>query len=267
MIRRYVINEFHDHYIETIGTKVSRKDMEVKVEDKEFSLNMQIWDVLGQKAYTAVQSRAFVGMDGALVVADLTRKETLESLESYWLPSLQKVVADAQLVFLGNKSDLGQSAQFSDNDLKEVASRYPTPDPNNYFITSAKTGENVEEAFLCMAKMMLSFQALEDPTKEIFEELLAESVLMERDKSSLIGVTDSIITDFCKEYKDKEEGMKVIREQFVRAGVTISNPTKQGINRAIDYLAEEALKFMNADSVSLMKEKWQRLVRDAREEQ
>ena len=35
LIRRYVINEFHDHYIETIGTKVSKKDIELEVDGKQ----------------------------------------------------------------------------------------------------------------------------------------------------------------------------------------------------------------------------------------
>lgn len=265
LIRRYVIDEFHDHYIETIGTKISRKDIDLKVNGREFSLNLQIWDVLGQKAYSAVQSRAFVGMDGALLVADVTRRETLDSIESYWIPSLKKVVADPYLVFLANKVDLVAREQFTMDDLSQISSKYAPSGMENHFLTSAKTGENVEKAFISIAKMMLSSQRLEDPTKEIFEELLAESVLMERDKTSLMGVTDAIITDFCKVYKDKEKGMKVLREQFIKAGVGVSNPTKPGLIKAIEYLAEEASQLMDAEAVREQKEKWLRMVRDAKE--
>ncbi|UCF08104.1 MAG: GTP-binding protein, partial [Thermoplasmata archaeon] len=118
LIRRFVIDEFHDHYIETIGTKVSRKDIDLEMEEKEYSLNLQIWDVLGQKAYSSVQSKAFVGMNGALMVCDITRKETLDSLKNYWLPALIKVVQEPKLVFLTNKVDLLVDAQFTLDDVK-----------------------------------------------------------------------------------------------------------------------------------------------------
>ncbi len=266
LIRRYVIDEFHDSYIETIGTKVSRKEIELKVDGNDYSLSLQIWDVLGQKAYSAVQSRAFIGMDGALLVSDITRKDTLESLGEYWIPTLQKVVPTAPLLFLGNKMDLTAESEFSEKDLMELAEEYSPPGDDNAFFTSAKTGKNVERAFLKIANLILSTQEMEDPTKEIFEELMAESVYMERDKTSLVGVTDAIITDFCDTYEDKDEGMKILREQFIRAGVGVSNPTKSGMLKAIDYLVEEELKFLDEETVNKKKAKWVQMVNNAKEE-
>ena len=267
LIRRYVIDEFHDSYIETIGTKISKKEIELEVNNNAFSLSLQIWDVLGQKAYSAVQSRAFVGMDGALLVADTTRSETLESLKSYWIPTLKRVVPVAPLVFLGNKSDLAEDAQFSLDDLVEFSSEQSQSDSENTFLTSAKTGVNVERAFITIAELILSSQEMEDPTKEIFEELMAESVYMERDKTSLVGVTDAIITDFCDDFEDKDEGMKILRDQFIKAGVGVSNPTKAGILKAIEYLAEEELRIMNPETVKAKKNKWIHMVNDVKDQQ
>jgi small GTP-binding protein len=266
LIRRYVIDEFHDSYIETIGTKISRKEIELEVNGMEYSLSLQIWDVLGQKAYSAVQSRAFVGMDGALLVADLTRPDTLESLESYWIPTLKRVVPVAPLVFLGNKSDLKGEIQVSLDDIVSLSSEHSQSDIESSYLTSAKTGENVEKAFLTIANMILSSQEEEDPTKEIFEELMAESVYMERDKSSLVGVTDAIITDFCDDFEDKDKGMKILREQFIKAGVGVSNPTKAGILKAIDYLVEEEMKINDPETVEARKNKWIHMVNDVKEE-
>jgi small GTP-binding protein len=266
LIRRYVIDEFHDSYIETIGTKISRKEIELEVNQNAFSLSLQIWDVLGQKAYSAVQSRAFVGMDGALLVADLTRPETIESLTSYWIPTLQKVVPVAPLVFLGNKMDLVGETVKSLNDVNTVAQEYNDSEVDNALLTSAKTGENVEKAFITIARMILSVQAEEDPTKEIFEELMAESVYMERDKSTLVGVTDTIITDFCDDFDDKDEGMRILREQFIKAGVGVSRPTKTGIKNAIELLIEDQSKRMDSEAVEAQKKKWLQMVDDAKEQ-
>ena len=266
LIRRYVIEEFHDHYIETIGTKISRKDIELKLEEREYSLNLQIWDVLGQKAYSSVQSKAFVGMNGALLVCDITRKETLESLKEYWLPTMTKVVQDPKLVFLTNKIDLLVDAQFTIDDVIEVASEYVVGDIKNCFLTSAKTGENVEEVFMSIAKMMVGQETIEDPTKEIFEELMAEGVYMEADKSSILGVVDMIITDFCREYGDKEKGMETLRGQFVKAGVEVSKPTRSGMERAVELLGEELGKIIPQYEVDHTKDKWLRMLRDSEEE-
>jgi small GTP-binding protein len=266
LIRRYVIDEFHDHYIETIGTKVSRKDIEMEIEDEEYSLNLQIWDVLGQKAYSAVQSRALVGIDGAIMVADITRKDTLDSIESYWIPTLIRVVGDAPLLFLANKMDLMKNAQFAEEDLGSIASENKQSDIKNHYLTSAKTGDNVNDAFLALSKMVLTSKNIRDPSAEIFEELMAESVFVEKDKTTLIGVTDIIITDFCNGFDNKDEAMKIIRDQFMRAGVSISNPTKTGMEKAAEYLSEEEQKFREPEKVKQRKEKWLRLIRDAKDE-
>lgn len=265
LIRRYVIDEFHDSYIETIGTKISKKEIELEVNGTEYSMSLQIWDVLGQKAYSAVQSRAFVGMDGAILVSDITRTETLESLSTYWIPTLQKVVPVAPLVFLANKSDLAYDAQFTVEDLIKMAEEHTTKGLDNAFLTSAKTGKNVEQAFKTIANLILSAQVMEDPTKEIFEELMAESVYMERDKTTLVGVTDAIIADFCDAYEDKDEGMKILREQFIRAGVGVSNPTKEGMLKAIDYLIEEVTKVLDEETVKVIRHRWVQMVNDAKD--
>ena len=154
--------------------------MELEILGKELSLSLQIWDVLGQKAYSAVQSRALVGMDGALLVADLTRKETLDSLENHWIPTLKKVVSDPHMVFLANKMDLMANSQFNLDDLGKVSVGHISSERDNYFLTSAKTGENVENAFLTMARMMLTSRKPEDPTKGIFEELMAKVYIWRR---------------------------------------------------------------------------------------
>ena len=86
------------------------------------------------------------------------------------------------------------------------------------------------------------------------------------DKSSILGVTDMIITDFCREYGDKEKGMEILRGQFVKAGVEISKPTKSGMERAVDLLGEELEKIIPQYEVDHTKDKWLRMIRDSEEE-
>ena len=115
--------------------------------------------------------------------------------------------------------------------------------------------------------MTLLHKKFEDPTRGLFEELMAESVYMESDRASLVGVADVIITDFCIGYGDEEKGMEILREHFLKAGVDASNPTKQGLLKLIENIAEEGSKFMSEEIAKERKEKWLRMVKDAKEEE
>lgn len=145
LIRKYVYDVYSDKYIGTLGTKVSKKV--VDVDNRQVTL--LIWDLMGEHEFRRIQMTAFKGTQGALVVCDLTRKETLEGFD-FWPKSLYDVAGKVPLIFLGNKSDLPDK-EISEADIKPYADRYRT----EYYITSAKTGEHVEEAFLNLARKIV----------------------------------------------------------------------------------------------------------------
>src|SRR5207237_2201408 len=105
LVRRYVFDLYEDSYVTTIGSKVTRKELRIQRPDKTVTLNMMIWDILGREGYTSLHARTFAGVHGAILVSDLTRGETLRSLEEYWIPLLFKVVDKVPLVFVCNKTD------------------------------------------------------------------------------------------------------------------------------------------------------------------
>src|SRR5512137_1702597 len=92
LVARYVVNKFDDKYIATIGTKVSRKDVQVVKPDLIINLRMMIWDILGQKEYSKIRSASLSGAQGVILVGDLSRPETIQSLENFWLKEAQGVV-------------------------------------------------------------------------------------------------------------------------------------------------------------------------------
>lgn len=153
LIRKFVEDQFDDNYIFTIGTKVTRKEITVEKDSEEIVVNMVIWDILGQTDYHRTQSEAFIGAAGALIVCDLTRKETLESLEKYWVPQFEKVVGKVPRIFLGNKSDL--KAKFSRAEFLETVRKLESSGETIAYQTSAKTGKNVANAFQSLAKKMV----------------------------------------------------------------------------------------------------------------
>jgi len=116
-------------------------------------LSLQIWDIAGQKAFKGVHPSYYRGAEGALAVCDVTRKETLENT-SNWLAGLYKVVGDVPVLLLVNKYDLRAQATFSEREVNAVAARYKTP----YYLTSAKTGHNVEVAFRTLAEIIMGLK-------------------------------------------------------------------------------------------------------------
>lgn len=262
LVRRYVFDQFDDAYISTIGSKVTRKEITIPQGDKEVDLNFMIWDILGREGYTAIHARTFAGVHGAILVSDLTRKETLGSLERYWIPLLFKVVEYVPLVFTCNKSDLTDQTTYELYDLKRVASRYnfgledALPDDlSTSYSTSAKGGDNVESTFESLGHMVLSEQIPEDPIKDMYESLVAMGIEKETDKGTVIGALDSIFVDVCEEFEDDRVAMSLIRQEIVRAGVDIRSPSKEGLLKFVEYLAEAESEYKKEKEVNANREK------------
>lgn len=152
LIRKYVKNQFDGKYISTIGTANSQKFLQIG--DK--SLDMIIWDLMGQHITPALLQRYLQGADGALIVGDLTRPETFDKLSDYWGIEMKKVKC-IPVVMLGNKYDLVDDAKPCYQYLAEQ--KRPLEelgfDVVEMYLTSAKTGKNVESAFLKLGKALV----------------------------------------------------------------------------------------------------------------
>ncbi len=98
LTRRFTMDEFSDRYITTIGTKVTKKNIYLGEGANRSEIVLLLWDILGQKGYKYTQALSFGGIEGALLVSDLTRKDTLDSLREYWIPSIVKVTGPIPMV-------------------------------------------------------------------------------------------------------------------------------------------------------------------------
>ena len=147
LIKRFVLDVFDDRYIATIGTKVTKKIVDVKADGGQAKVMMLVWDIMGQKGFRELLREAyFFGAHGAIAVCDMTNKETLEELR-YWIKALTDVAGDVPIVFAGNKVDLENDRVVKEQDIKDLASKYKS----QAFLTSAKTGQSVEEMFKGLA--------------------------------------------------------------------------------------------------------------------
>ena len=149
LIRRFVMDKFDDKYLTTIGTKVSKKEV---VLDDGTGVVLMVWDIMGQPSFRQMLKESyFYGANGVIAVTDITRKETLDAM-SDWVGTIKSVVdKEIPMVFIGNKWDMKDAAQFSDAELKALADE----NDGTYFLTSAKTGDHVNETFTYLAEAIV----------------------------------------------------------------------------------------------------------------
>ena len=152
MIRRFVINAFDDKYLTTIGAKIVKKEVQLRSggAKPDIDVTLMIWDVAGQKTLGNVKQAYYRGSEGAMIVCDITRRETLLSTID-WIKTLMQVTGEIPVVLLANKCDLMDKALFGEKEMSEVSKKLNAP----FMMTSAKDGRNVGEAFQSISESMV----------------------------------------------------------------------------------------------------------------
>lgn len=149
--RSYLGESFITNHLETIGADFASLPKTVN----NISILYQIWDIAGQDIFEKVRMMYYRGALGALMVFDATKITTLKKLEK-WVKELEKGTERGIVPFfiLGNKMDLiSKSRRESVSErvmkfIEELNSSYGSKGFKvKYFETSAKTGENVQNAF------------------------------------------------------------------------------------------------------------------------
>jgi small GTP-binding protein len=149
LVNRFVRNLFREGYQSTIGVDLSEKEVDIKDKTK---VKFVIWDIGGQLAQIApFRQRFFEGANAAFIVFDRTRPEALNSIDLWYNEIKSYVPENINIIIVGNKTDLTKEIQISEDDIKDVADKFGF----HYILTSAKTGENVNEAFLYIAYKFL----------------------------------------------------------------------------------------------------------------
>lgn len=116
-------------------------------------MKLSLWDTAGQETYKSVTRSYFRGASGALLVFDLSRRQTFQHVTD-WLNDLRQIAEpDIVVVLVGNKADLTQTAENKREVTKEEAEEWAKKNGvMEYVETSAKSGEGVENAFMRVAE-------------------------------------------------------------------------------------------------------------------
>lgn len=151
LVRRFVEGIFEDKYLSTIGAKVDRKTITIPTENQATTLTLLLWDLAGGEKFDRVMSSYYRGAAGAVLVCDLTRPETLQVLVNY-TRDFWSVNPNTPIIVVGNKVDLVEKRAITDDELAALASQHQLP----WFVSSAKTGENVETFFQALGQRLLT---------------------------------------------------------------------------------------------------------------
>ncbi|MFX0004880.1 MAG: Rab family GTPase [Candidatus Hermodarchaeota archaeon] len=144
--KQFLENSFDETYIPTLHLKVLKKD--IKIDEADISL--VIWDIGGQAFHMSpYRDQFYQGAQLALVLVDRTRKKTLEHVELWIKDTLKSIPDHIPIILLGNKSDLTEEIIVSEQDIKSEADRLDV----DYLLTSAKTGENIDNAFYNLTQL------------------------------------------------------------------------------------------------------------------
>ncbi len=145
LIRRYAEGAFSMNYMPTIGVDITTKVITVHNQEVKLILH----DTAGQEYFGKLRKFYYEGSSGCLIVYDITRRDTFETLE-YWINDYRSVQGEEKsIAIIGNKIDLEDERQVSTEEGASVAKSYDIP----FYECSAKIGgETITEIYTTLVK-------------------------------------------------------------------------------------------------------------------
>ncbi len=117
-----------------------------------FNISLALWDTSGQERFSALRKRYYQGAYGIIFVYDITRPESYRNIEKRWIPEVNEVLEDYIPALWATKADLADQRVVSKNSGDRLARRMQA----YFFETSALSGQNVNEAFISLSRLVLS---------------------------------------------------------------------------------------------------------------
>ena len=156
IMTRYVNNKFSDEYTPSIGTKVSKGNVEIKDPSHQTQgtlVTLMIWDLLGSREHANIHKAYYAGAEGGIIVCDVTREDTREHI-SFWVENLRAVVPKETPIFIAiNKVD-SVTDDVKEKVVHEIREQCRKLNLSHIEV-SAKTGDNISNMFYTLSEAMI----------------------------------------------------------------------------------------------------------------
>ena len=146
LVARFVKNEFSDKYLTTVGVKMDTKVISMSL---DLQVKLILWDIAGESQLNSKTTSYLRGSAGFVFVADGTRENTLTTVLNL-KQEADNLLGDIPRILLINKYDLVQEWLVSEAEIEALRER-----GWHIFYSSAKTGENVEEALFSLVQKLI----------------------------------------------------------------------------------------------------------------
>ncbi|MFO7837464.1 MAG: Rab family GTPase [Promethearchaeia archaeon] len=151
LLRRYTENTFDEEYKQTLGTTFAAKDVAIENDEgEETEVRLVIWDMGGQSTYKELRRQYMKGAAGGIIVYDVTRPETFMAMNN-WFESFRETCPNSPVIICANKIDLEEDRMVPVEPGIMLRDWFQA----DYYETSAKTGEAVDNAFQRIAKILV----------------------------------------------------------------------------------------------------------------
>lgn len=145
LLLQFTDKRFRAEHDMTIGVEFGHRIVDIE----DAKIKLQIWDTAGQEAFRSITRAYYRGATGALLVYDIGRRATFDHLAQWLTDARQNAQPNMVIILIGNKSDLEKRAV-----SYEEGAWFARQNGLFFLETSAKTGENVEAAFIDTARQI-----------------------------------------------------------------------------------------------------------------
>lgn len=159
-------SEFNEEYIPTVGASM----LKVPYQDGENLIWFYIWDTAGMEAYRSLAPVYYRNSSAALIVYDISKRETFNNIEDWYNLYSNTVGPDLPVIFIGNKIDLEEERSVSYDEAERRSKEM-----NGLFLeTSAKTKKNIYKILEILAEVLKNYESHQNSSAQLVTEKTTE---------------------------------------------------------------------------------------------